>query len=309
MNILTDILGLFKRKKLVTEAKDYDVLVLGVTDQPDIEGIAGPIPPKDAKLIRVKDFVAMTSDDFANIPADATEAGCYAGEAIDTETGIVTQNFRRLKSLSLDLTIEENGDYIEFDLDLDKTSTLLEQNFISNLSRFSTSDFSVGVQTPISAGPLGGVDIITPFNGYQSYLHGTVDGSNVIETRNAVGAAIPCPIDIVNGDSINIQVVAQSNIEDLELNWKLYKLDPDDLGNGGTSGTTLIQITSGSNLALQSDLTSGGVTTYGREIIYNFTFGGAASIAKGDLIYLGWNYNTITIDPLDWVQISAQVRK
>jgi hypothetical protein len=304
MNILTDILGLFKRKKLVTEAKDYDVLVLGVTDQPDIEGIAGPIPPKDAKLIRVKDFVAMTSDDFANIPVDASEAGSYAGESIDTETGIVTQNFRRLKSLSLDLTIEENGDYIEFDLDIDKTSTLLKQNFASSLSKFSTTDFSVGVQTP-----LGGADIITPFNGYENYLHGTVNASNVIETRKAVGAAIPCPIDIVNGDSINIQIVAQSNIATVELNWKLYKLDPDDLGNGGAAGTTLTMITSGSNLALQGDLTSGGVTTYGREIIYDFTFGGSASIAKGDLLYLGWSYNTITIDPADWVQISAQIRK
>lgn len=309
MNILTDILSLFKRNQFVSKAKDHDVIVLGVHESPEITGIASPVPYKNAKLIKIKDFVDLSKCEHQNIPVLESEAGIFAGEAIDPETDECFINLRRLKSLSLDLTIEENGDYIEFDLDLDKTSTILQQNFISNLSRLSTSDFSVGVQTPISAGPLGGTDIITPFNGYQSYLHGTVNGSNVIETRNATGAAIPCPIDIVNGDSINIQVVAQSNVEDLELNWKLYKLDPDDLGNGGTSGTTLIQITSGSNLALQSDFTSGGVTTYGRETIYNFTFGGAASIAKGDLIYLGWNYNTITIDPLDWVQISAQVRK
>lgn len=304
MNILTDILSLFKRNQFTSEAKDHDAIVLGIHEAPQITGIASPVPYKNVKLIKIKDFVDLSKCEHQNIPALESEAGVFAGETIDPETDQCYINLRRLKSLSLDLTIEENGDYIEFDLDLDKTSTLLQQNFASNISRFSITDFSVGFQTG-----LAGVDIITPFNGYQSYLHGTVDASNVIETRKAVGAAIPCPIDIVNGDSINIQVVAQSNISSLELNWQFYKLDPNDLGNGGVAGTTLTPITSAFNLALQVDFTSGGVTTYGREIIYNFTFGGSASIAKGDLLYLGWSYNTTTIDPADWVQISAQIRK
>lgn len=309
MNILTDILSLFKRNQFTSDAKDHDVIVLGIHEAPQITGVASPVPYKNVKLIKIKDFVDLSKCEHQNIPALESEAGVFAGETIDPETDECFINLRRLKSLSLDLTIEENGDYIEFDLDLDKTSTLLQQNFASNISRFSITDFSVGVQTALGGGPLGGADIITPFNGYQSYLHGTVNASNVIETRKAVGAAIPCPIDVVSGDSINIQIAAQSNITGVELNWKLYKLDPDDLGNGGAAGTTLTPITSGSNLALQSDLTSGGVTTYGTEIIYNFTFGGAASIAKGDLIYLGWSYNTIAFDNLDWIQISAQIRK
>ena len=53
-NILTDIMGFFKRKKYETDPKDHDVLVIGVHDKPDMTGIASPKPPKDARLITVK---------------------------------------------------------------------------------------------------------------------------------------------------------------------------------------------------------------------------------------------------------------
>ena len=57
MNILTDILSLFKRKKFVKEAKANDVLVLGLNEEPDMTGVASPIPYKSVRLIKVKDLV------------------------------------------------------------------------------------------------------------------------------------------------------------------------------------------------------------------------------------------------------------
>lgn len=118
MNILTDILSLIKRKKFVDQAKANDVLVLGINEEPEIEGIASPVPYKDVKLIKVSDFISAGSVDAENVPIGGSEAGCFKDKVTDPVTGEATLNFRRLKSLSLDLTIQENGDYIEFDIDV-----------------------------------------------------------------------------------------------------------------------------------------------------------------------------------------------
>lgn len=118
MNILTDILSLIKRKKFVSQAKANDVLVLGVNEEPEIEGIASPVPYKDVKLIKVSDFISAGSVDAENLPIGGSEAGCFKSKVTDPITGEATLNFRRLKSLSLDLTIQENGDYVEFDIDV-----------------------------------------------------------------------------------------------------------------------------------------------------------------------------------------------
>ena len=117
MNILTDILSLFKRKKYVKDAKANDVLIIGINDEPDIEGIASPKPYKDVKLITVEDFIGTSSQEFINLPIGGSEAGVFKDKTTDTITGETFINLRRLKSLSLDLDIQENGDYIEFDLD------------------------------------------------------------------------------------------------------------------------------------------------------------------------------------------------
>jgi hypothetical protein len=118
MNILTDILSLIKRKKFVDQAKANDVLVLGINEEPEIEGIASPVPYKDVKLIKVSDFISAGSVDAENVPIGGSEAGCFKDKVTDPVTGEATLNFRRLKSLSLDLTIQENGDYVEIDIDV-----------------------------------------------------------------------------------------------------------------------------------------------------------------------------------------------
>jgi hypothetical protein len=113
MNILTDVMSLLKRNKYIEIAKPEDVLVLGIHEEPDILGIASPIPYKDVKLIKVKDLTSSGDCSHVNIPEIATTiAGVYKDTTtVDGECYI---NLRRLKSLSTNLTIAENGDYIDF---------------------------------------------------------------------------------------------------------------------------------------------------------------------------------------------------
>jgi len=114
MQILTDILSLLKRKKFVKNAKPKDVLVLGIHEEPEITGVASPVPYKDVKLIQVKDLTDPC--EHKNLPLDGTEAGVFYGEVQDpNDSSICYTGLRRLKSLSLNLTIVENDEYIEFD--------------------------------------------------------------------------------------------------------------------------------------------------------------------------------------------------
>lgn len=115
MNILTDILGLFKRKKFRNHVKPDDVLVIGISEEPDIEGIASPVPYKDVKLVKYKDFLASAECENINVPILDPNPGIFKDTTTDPISGDCFDNFRRLKSLSLNLTIAENGDFIEFD--------------------------------------------------------------------------------------------------------------------------------------------------------------------------------------------------
>lgn len=127
-NILTDILGLFKRKKFRNHVKPDDVLVIGIAEEPDIEGVASPVPYKDVKLVKYKDFLASAECENRNVPYPVFDpsAGVFLNTTTDPITGDCFDNFRRLKSLSLNLTINENGEYVEFDC-------LAEANTASNI--------------------------------------------------------------------------------------------------------------------------------------------------------------------------------
>jgi hypothetical protein len=96
-NILTDILGFFKRRKFVQEA-------------PDMLGIASPVPYKDARLIKVKDLITSnTGFLYQNLGAGE---GIYAGETIIGEQKY--QNFKSLRSLSLNLTVSSTATELQF---------------------------------------------------------------------------------------------------------------------------------------------------------------------------------------------------
>ena len=89
MNILTDILSLFKRNKFVKEALPNDVLVLGLNQEPDMTGIASPIPYKSVRLIKVKDLnIAAEHCDHTNTPmVPASNSGTvYQKTYVDPET-------------------------------------------------------------------------------------------------------------------------------------------------------------------------------------------------------------------------------
>lgn len=116
MNTLTDILGLNKRNNYVTHAKDEDMVILGTVQAPTIEGIAGPIPPHDIKLIRISDLFKSDECIHQNIPtADTAYAGVFRDRTTDPLTEQCYINLRRFKSLSLNLTITENGDFIDIE--------------------------------------------------------------------------------------------------------------------------------------------------------------------------------------------------
>ena len=118
MNILTDILSLIKRGVYAEKAGVNDVLVLGVNEEPEMTGVASPIPYKSVKLIKVKDFkVAASNCEYKNsptVPASGT-GQVYQKTDIDATTQACTVFFRSLKSMSSNLTLatSSDNDYIE----------------------------------------------------------------------------------------------------------------------------------------------------------------------------------------------------
>jgi len=107
-------MSLLRRKKYVDTVKPDDVLVLGIHEEPEILGIASPIPYKNVKLVKIKDLVVTAQDCIhLNVADPSSFAGIYKNTT--TVDGQCYVNLRRLKSLSLNLTIVENGDFIDID--------------------------------------------------------------------------------------------------------------------------------------------------------------------------------------------------
>lgn len=132
MNILTDILSLIRRGVFVKQANPDDVFVIGVNEQPDMTGVASPIPYKSVKLIKVKDLkIAPAFCDNENTVyyPEAGIIGPFKEQIIDPVTNVCTNYFRSLKPVGPNLLINESidGDTIEL-------STTGEPNLASNLS-------------------------------------------------------------------------------------------------------------------------------------------------------------------------------
>jgi len=121
MNILTDILSLIRQGKYSKLAEKDDVLVLGKwNEQPDMTGVASPIPYKAVKLIKISDFkVEAASCTYKNVPdVPVGDTGSiFQNKVVDPDTGECTVTFRTLKSLSPNLTLAESVDtnYVEID--------------------------------------------------------------------------------------------------------------------------------------------------------------------------------------------------
>ena len=118
MNILTDVLSLIRRSQFVKKADLNDVLVLGTHEEPEMTGVASPIPYKSIKIIKVRDLkVAAEHCAHANSPATpaAGTGQVYQKTVSDEVLETCTVYYRSLKSLSSNLTLATSADdnYIE----------------------------------------------------------------------------------------------------------------------------------------------------------------------------------------------------
>lgn len=131
MNILTDILSLIRRGVFAKVANPDDVFIIGVNEQPDMTGVASPIPYKSVKVIKVKDLKiapAFCDNENTNLPSPRVLANVFQKQEIDPITNVCVNYFRTLKSLSTNLSISESVDnnYVEF-------NTTGEPNAAANL--------------------------------------------------------------------------------------------------------------------------------------------------------------------------------
>ena len=112
MNILTDVLSLIRRSVYAKKAGLDDVLIIGTHEQPEMTGVASPIPYKSVKVIKVRDFkIAADHCNYANAPAVPTTKGqVHQKTVVDPETNECTVYFRSLKSLSSNLSIAISSD-------------------------------------------------------------------------------------------------------------------------------------------------------------------------------------------------------
>ncbi len=116
MNILTDILSLFKRKQFEDDPRPDDVVVLGIHEPPVMTGVASPIPYKSVKLIKLRDLVVdQDICPHVNVVNEGTltAAGVFK-EVSDDPCEI---RFRSLVASGNNLTIVENNNEITFTTD------------------------------------------------------------------------------------------------------------------------------------------------------------------------------------------------
>jgi len=131
MNILTDVLSLIRRGVFVKQANPDDVFVIGVNEQPDMTGVASPIPYKSVKLIKVKDLkIAPAFCDNENTAyyPEAGVIGPFKEQIIDPITNVCTNYFRSISTISTNLLVNES-----IDGNLIELSTTGEPNLAANL--------------------------------------------------------------------------------------------------------------------------------------------------------------------------------
>ena len=112
MNILTDILSLFKRKQIIETPSPEDLIVLGRHEQPDMLGIASPIPYKSVKLVKVKDLIespaTCTYQNLVN-NGGTNPAGIYKS----TTTNPCVIGLRSLAAVGNNIDVTLNANEIE----------------------------------------------------------------------------------------------------------------------------------------------------------------------------------------------------
>ena len=229
MNILTDILSLIRQGKYSKLAEKDDVLVLGKwNEQPDMTGVASPIPYKAVKLIKISDFkVEAASCTYKNVPdVPVGDTGSiFQNKVVDPDTGECTVTFRTLKSLSPNLTLAESVDtnYVEIDTSGEPnlaanvgTGAGIWKNKIGETLNFKSLKAGNNISLTEAADEItisstGGGGGMTSFNVYDENPSGAGPGFTVNDSdnvlfwgRNGVGTITGVPL----GSTANPKSVA-----------------------------------------------------------------------------------------------------
>ncbi len=183
MNILTDILSLFKRNQFEDDPKPNDVVVLGIHEEPVMTGVASPVPYKSVKLIRLKDLVVdQDICPHVNVVNEGTltAAGVFK-EVSDDPCEI---RYRSLVASGNNLTIAENVNEITFTTE-GEPNTASNVGGATGLFKQKTGE---NLEFKSLTSPTGTVSII----GSTSTVDLEVD-------RNTVAQIIPITITGTNG--------------------------------------------------------------------------------------------------------------
>lgn len=269
MNILTDILSLIRQNKFSKVAERDDVLVLGKwNEQPDMTGVASPIPYKSVKLIKIKDFkVEGTKCDYKNTPEKPSGdiATVYQKTETDLVTGECTVYFRTLKSMSPNLTLAQSADndFVEID-------TIGEPNLAANVG--------------------------TGFGLWKNKVGETLNFKSIIAGNNITIAEAPDQITInatsSGGVTYTLSSAGQSTGGPQHINLKLDGSDGSLSNVKLFAGTNVSISDNGSNEVTISS--SGGMTTFN---VYDENPGGAGpgfSVSESDNVLM-WGRNGIEV--------------
>lgn len=138
MNLLADVLSLLKRKKIINQVGPDDVIIVGIHEEPEMEGTASPIPYKSVKLIKIRDLevggAGYKFENISNDPEDPDACGLYHSQST---IGDKVARFRCLKGLGNNILVEINQDQIEI-------STSAEVNSADNVELPEGSDQAFG---------------------------------------------------------------------------------------------------------------------------------------------------------------------
>jgi len=278
MNILTDVLSLLRRGVFAKKAEPNDVLVLGVNEEPDMTGVASPIPYKSVKLIKIKDLkVASESCDIVNVPESkgSSTPGVYQKTDIDPETEKCTDYFRSFKSLSSNLTLGVSADdnYIEITTEgepnlaanvgsgsnvwKDKVGETLNFRSIVQGSNITVAQSSNEISLSVPAG--AGLSLTTTGTSGAATL-----SSGVLNIPNyATGGGGGMTDFLIGGDSGSNQTVSNGDTVDIE--------GGDGIATVGTGGPKVVVNMSHFYQALIVKLTQSGSDDPSQVVVYNDT--------------------------------------
>ena len=197
-------------------------------------GIASPVPYKDVKLIKIKDLkvpakecerinLGNTGEPLPFPPPDNV-AGIFKNVTTDAQTGDCFANFRSLKSVSLNLSITQNLNDIEFDtlgepntaanvgtgVELYQSKVGETLNFRTLVSGDNTVTFSQGADEIDIRCAIVTYDLLGSLTGQNEYafqLDGSDGSLDKILLQAGTGIAVTSP----SADTVVISTDAENN--------------------------------------------------------------------------------------------------